>query len=177
MYPSQGGWVGYEVPESDLAILGCFEESFKNTPVKFLDIDKIGDSYLAEDALFFCQGFPGQLHVAFPYLRQYQSAILPIIGRFKKIIRNKNGDQIMYCMDYPSNVNPKGMSGSGVWNLNLHKVPGLNKWEKSQITFAGVVQKWNPREKELIITKSSVVSDFLKVGIDRFIKHFPRTDK
>ncbi len=127
MCPSQGGWVGYEVAESDLAILGCFEELYEDTEVKFLDITKIGEPFLADDALFFTQGFPDQLHISFPFMRQNQSVSLPIISTFKSIIKNKNGDEIMFAISYSHDVNPQGMSGSGVWNLNLHKVNNIKE--------------------------------------------------
>ena len=177
MCPSQGGWVGYEVPESDLAILECFEELYEDIEVRFLDIKDIGEPFLANDAIFFSLGFPGELHTSLPHMRLYQSVGLPIISTFKRIIKSKDDNEVMYAISYGKEINPKGMSGSGVWNLNLHKLNSLKEWDLSHVTFAGVIQKWNQVKNEFIVTNSKIVSDFLNVGIDRFQKHFPRSDK
>lgn len=177
MAPSQGGWVGYEVPESDLGILECFEELYKDTEVQCLDISDISDPFLADDALFFTMGCPGELHTSLPHMRLYQSVGLPVISTFKGIIKNSNEDEVMFSISYGKDINPKGMSGAGVWNLNLHKVNSLKEWNISHITFAGVIQRWNPETNELILTNSNIVADFLSVGIDRFQKHFPRSDQ
>lgn len=177
MFPTQGGWVGCPILDSDIAILGCFEEMFEGTSAKFLNVAKIQDSNLNHEAFFFCLGFPGQLHVSLPFLKTYEATSLPFIGKFKKIINNRNNEPVAFSIEYPSDVNPRGMSGSAVWNLNLHKLSKFKDWNANQITFAGIAQKWVPTSKELIVTNAHIINNYINQMIKLFQETFPRSDK
>ncbi len=174
--PAQQSWVGCPINESDIAIIRCFHEFFESGTKDFLDINQIRETSL-ENALLFCQGFPGEEQVSIPFLNIVESHSLPFIGKFRGYSLNQNKEPIKFIIEYPSDINPRGMSGSPVWNLNLHNVPKFEDWDYDQITFAGIAQRWIKDSKVLLVTRSSLISKFLPGMIKEYNRLFPRTDR
>lgn len=59
------------------------------------------------------------------------------------------------------------MSGSAVWNLNLHRCRTAGEWTPQMSTFAGVVTRWDKEEGIIIATQAEVVKKFLSGAIER----------
>jgi len=130
-----------------------------------------------ENAFLFYQRFPGEEQLSIPFLNIVESHSLPFIGKFRGYSQNQNKEPIKFKIEYPSDIDPRGMSGSAVWNLKLHNVPKFEDWDYDQITFAGIAQRWIKDSKVLVVTRYSLISKFLPGMIKEYNKLFPKTDQ
>ena len=177
-FPIQGHWVATTVPDADFGVMGCFEEILTNKE-KVLDFDPLKfQSNHSKDAFYLVMGYPGKLHFPMDFINTHQHILTPVITRLKGIHPNKNGDNIIFELGYSSgNVEPPGMSGSPVWNLNLHQIDDISEWNVNRITFAGVITRWDKNTESLLGTDVGLIKQVLPHITKKFRELYPRTDK
>jgi hypothetical protein len=176
-FPIRGHWVATTIPDADFGIMGCFEEMITNTE-KVLDFDDtIFRSNHAKEAYYLVMGYPEKLHSAFDFMNTHQHVLTSVITRLKGIHSNKNGDNIIFELSYSNNnVDPPGMSGSPVWNLNLHKINTIEDWSVEQITLAGIITSWNKDTESIYGTISELITHVMPHIAEKFIELYPRID-
>lgn len=177
-YPIQGHYVATTVPNADFCVMGCFEELLSSKE-KVLDFEteKFMSNH-SKDAYYMVMGYPGKLHFPMDFINLHQHVLTSVITRLKGINPNKNGDNILFDPHYPNSlVEPQGMSGSPVWNLNFHLEDDLENWSVEKISFAGIVTRWDKNSQSLIATDSELIKQVLPHVTKKFRQLYPRTDK
>ena len=166
--PFRGVWLGDKDPVKDIAIYGCFSEMIEDSNLSPFDISTLrqGISNNVEGQYFYCQGIPGADTTFLPMMRAIQMASNPVIGVGLPNNAVEYPDRT-FSFKYPRNVDPRGMSGSSVWNTNLHLVNSEDEWSIDMLSFAGVVQKWNPANNTIIATRADAVESFIPAGIEK----------
>lgn len=165
MIPCRSGWTGLEGESGDLALWGCFPEPFKASgprPLPF--VEPFGVTDASEDAFFIASGWPEALATPFPYLRKYLTKLHTIMG---KAIVHDDIPARSFAFTCANDIPYFGMSGSAVWNLNLHLCKNAEDWTPQMSTFAGVVVGWMKEKGLIIATRAEVVKDFLSGAIER----------
>lgn len=163
--PFRGQWLGDRQLENDIAIYGCFSEMIEESTIVPIEENSLLSevSTNVQGQLFYCQGIPGLDATFLPMMRQFQTVSNPIMGL------GLPNDVLEYpdytfAFQYPRNVKPSGMSGSSVWNTNLHLLNSDVEWSIDTMSFAGVVQKWIPANRCLIVTRADSINNFIPTG-------------
>lgn len=165
MVPFRSGWTGWKEVSTDLALWGCFRELFETSSLRPLPlIEPFGVTDANKDAFFVASGWPGDLEFPLPHVREYRTTLHTVMG--KTVMRNEIPKQ-SFAFDCANDIRYFGMSGSAVWNLNLHRCTTLKDWTPNMSTFAGVVIRWNEDEGLIIATRAEIVKSFLSGAIER----------
>jgi len=163
--PFRGVWLGDRIPETDIAIYGCFAEMIEESNLSPIEEGALYQtvSKNVQGQLFYCQGIPGADTTFLPMMRQYIFGSHPIMGLGlpSESLENPN---YTFSFQYPRGVNPRGMSGSAVWNTNLHLINSEDEWHLDLLTFAGFIQKWIPSKMCLVSTKADSLKSFIPIG-------------
>lgn len=177
-YPIQGHWVSTTVADADFGVMGCFEESLTIQEKVLNYDDAIFSSNHSQDAYYLITGFPGKLHTQLDFINTHQHGGNSVISILKSIDENIDGDEILFQLEYSKNLTPPpGMSGSPVWNLNLHLEENIKNWDVSKITFAGIVTRWDESNQTILATNSELIKQVLPAVTNKFRELYPRTDK
>ncbi len=165
MVPFRLGWTGRKQAEGDLALWGCFAEFFETSNRKPMPlVEPFGHTDASDDAFFIATGWPADQAVALPHVREYRTTLHTVMG--KTVV----GDDIpaqSFAFNCANNIRYFGMSGSAVWNLNLHRCTNAEDWTPQMSTFAGVATRWDKDNGLIIATRAEVVKDFLSGAIER----------
>lgn len=177
-FPIQGHWVATAVPNADFGVMGCFEEALTDSE-KLLEFDEAKfQSNHSKDAYYLVMGFPAKLHTVFDFINEQQYVLYPMITKLKGIHANKDGHKMLFELSYSKeNVQPPGMSGSPVWNLNLHLCESIEEWSVDKITFAGVITRWDEKTQSILGTDSELIKQVLPTITKKFRELYPREDK
>lgn len=107
--------------------------------------------------------------MSLPFLREYRGSIHTIMGQAinpVNVVDSFDLD-IHFGFNCAGDIKYFGMSGSQVWNLNLHLAAKAEDWRPDWATFAGVVQRWIPSKNCIIATRAEIVKEFLSDAIAR----------
>lgn len=165
MVPCRSGWTGWKQATEDLALWGCFPEFFetsKRQPLPF--VEPFGHTDASDDAFFIASGWPADQAVAFPYLRRYGTKLHTVMG--KTVVRDDMPTEY-FAFDCANNIRYYGMSGSAVWNLNLHRCTSAEDWTPQRSTFAGVATRWDKDNGLIIAARAEKVKEFLSGAIEQ----------
>lgn len=99
--------------------------------------------------------------IPLPVLRQYQTKLHSVAGQ----VYVQNPVELpahSFAFDCPPLSDFGGMSGSAVWNLNLHRVGQVEAWNPAMSEFAGVVTQADKVKGGFIVaTGGNAVRNFL----------------
>jgi len=164
MYPFKGNWIGWSECKGDLALWGCFGELFDSSKIHPMPlIEPFGSTNEHEDAVFLTSGYPDEKALSLPFAGEYRTALHTAMGKAATLGSNPDHSFSFYCAN---DIKYFGMSGSGVWNLNLHKCESIADWSPELSTFSGVLIQW-VQNGHLIATKAEVVKKFLSGSIEQ----------
>ena len=164
MIPCRAGWTGWNQGAGDLALWGCFREGFDASRLRPVPlVQPFGFTNVRDDAFFTASGWPQDQARSLPFIREYRTTLHTVIG--KTVLRNNIPDHC-FAFDCANNIRYFGMSGSAVWNLNLHQCRTAGEWTPQMSTFAGVVIQWN-KEGFIIATQAEIVKKFLSGAIEQ----------
>lgn len=175
----QGHWVATTVPEADFGVMGCFDEALTHREkVLACHSEGLFNPNHSEDAYYLMMGYPGQLHTDLPFMNAHQHVLTPLVTTLKGVANNSNGDEILFRLNYSNkNVAPPGMSGSPIWNLNVHLEDDLSSWDVSKISVAGMITRWSSDGQFVEGTDARLIESVLPHVTQKFRELYPRTDK
>ncbi len=158
MIPCRDGWTGWDEGTGDLALWGCFREGFDGSSLRPVPlVEPFGSTDASDDALFIASGYPEDQSLSLPFIREYRTRLHTAMG--KTVSRNGIPDHC-FAFECANNIRYAGMSGSGVWNLNLHRCRTAGEWTPQMSTFGGVAIQWNT-QGFIIATQAEIVKRFL----------------
>ncbi len=164
-FPLRSGWVSPEDIDADVAIYGCFQKALDDSNILPLSYSELMvPSFNHKDAFYYCNGFPGANTLHLPFMGESSFSGNPFIGQETTLPSGYN-EEIHFAIEYPCTTEPKGMSGSPIWNLRIHCMNKLEVWSPDVASFAGVVHKWHKDTHKLIVTKVEFIRDFVPNGI------------
>ncbi|MFC1684921.1 hypothetical protein ACFL0R_05570 [Pseudomonadota bacterium] len=164
MFPLRGDWTGWPEEDGDLALWGCFRERIDTSPIQPIQIvEPFGITNARKNAFFITSGYPADKAWSLPFAREYYTMLHTVMGDAAL------PDDIpghCFAINCANDIRYFGMSGSAVWNLNLHRCRTVEEWSPQMSTFAGVTTRWNADEGLLIATKAEVTKEFLCGAIE-----------
>ncbi len=164
MIPCKAGWTGWGDQAGDLALWGCFREAFDKSRLRPIPlVEPFGITDACDGAFFIASGWPQDLALSLPAVREYRTTLHTVMG---KRVSRKNIPDHCFAFDCANNIRYYGMSGSAVWNLNLHRCRTAGEWTPQMSTFAGVVILWD-EEGFIIATQAEIVKRFLPGAIEQ----------
>lgn len=128
MVPFREGWTGWNQGEGDLALWGCFPELFEGSrkrPVPL--VEPFGYTDASYDAFFIASCWPADLELVLPAVSEYRTTLHTIMG---KTVALHNIPDHCFAFNCANDIRYFGMSGSAVWNLNLHRCETAEEWTK-----------------------------------------------
>jgi len=171
-FPLRSGWLATEDEELDIAVMGCFQRALDEAGVIPLPYTHLlSQSFDHHDAFYYCNGHPGANETYLPFLGEYSIRGNPCIGKAAQLPDQFDSSKV-FAIEYPSKVDPRGMSGAPVWNIRLHCMNALDSWSADAATFAGIAQRWCPEEQILIVTRVEHVRDFVPGAIEHLRKKY-----
>ena len=164
MFPLRSNWTGWNEGSGDLALWGCFAEVFTASELRPLPlVEPFGVTDDRNDAVFIASGWPGDQATALPYAREYLTRLHSVMG---KTVLCSELDCHSFAFNCANDIRYHGMSGSAVWNLNLHRCEDANQWTPEMSSFAGVVTRWDQKNALIIATRAETVKRFLSAAIE-----------
>ncbi len=158
--PIQDRVVAATIPNADFCILSCAKELTSSEAALDLKDEKFASNH-SKKTYYLVIGFPGNLHTHIPVMRHHTSGILPVFTVLKSTEMNSSGQEISFSLNYSgSNPDPPGMSGSPVWNLNIH-LTSMDEWNIQCMSLAGIVTRWDIEEGTILATNSELIKDAL----------------
>jgi len=165
MVPFRDGWTGWNDGNGDLALWSCFREFFDESHVRPVPlVEPFGFTDASDDAFFIASGWPQDQALALPAIREYRTTLHTVMG---KTVKLDNLPDHCFAFDCANDIRYYGMSGSAVWNLNLHRCRTAEEWTPQMSTFAGVVTRWDDKKGLIIATQAESVKRFLSGAIER----------
>ena len=176
-FPLRSGWCAPNDASFDFAVFGCFQTALDEIGIQPNPFSSLlAPSFDSDDALYYCNGFPAARAVDMPALSEFQITGNPILG--KQAVLPKELDPAKFiAIEYPSSINPRGMSGAPVWNLRLHCMDAVTSWSPEAASFAGVVHKWFPDEQVLVASRVELIRDFVPSAISHLREKYGWTDE
>jgi len=174
MCPTREGWTGWDEGTGDLALWGCFAELFSESELRpFPLLEPFGATDDHNDAFFVASGWPGDQTMAIPHAREYRSTLHTVMG---KTVQRSGLDAYSFAFDCANDIRYYGMSGSPVWNLNLHRCVDANEWTPEMSSFAGIVTQWDKSNGLIIATRAESVKRFIGGAIERLRSQWRMTE-
>lgn len=162
MIPFRAGWTGWSHETGDLALWGCFHQAFDKSSLRPMPlVEPFGITDACDDAFFIASGWPEEQALSLPAIREYRTTLHTVMG---KMAPRKNIPDHCFAFDCANDISYRGMSGSAVWNLNLHRCRVAREWTPQMSSFAGVVIQWDT-EGFIIATQAEIVKRFLPGAI------------
>ena len=156
--------------ELDIAIMGCFDAPLRDAGIHPLSLEHLdGELNRAGDSYFYCNGFPGQLSVHFPQMKDLLVSSYPIIGKQVDLPTGFSPTK-HFAFEYPRGINPQGMSGAPIWDMGISNLHSLEDWSITNAFIAGIAIQWIPKKSILIGTRVEQIRKFVKPALKHLIE-------
>ncbi|MDH5650353.1 MAG: hypothetical protein OEZ39_00625 [Gammaproteobacteria bacterium] len=166
VFPLRSGWFASGDEELDIAVMGCFQNALdEKSIIPFSYTHFLAPSFDHENALYYCNGYPGQNAMYMPFLGEFGISGNPFIAKAARLPDGFNSEKC-FAVEYSSEIEPKGMSGAPIWNMRLHCLNSPETWSPEIASLAGIIHRWCPEEKVIIATRTEFLRDFIPDAIE-----------